>query len=103
MYHELNEESKKLIIKHLINNLQSEKRDIKAYSIKILSRIGGSDIFNVLRQLVDDNDWIIKLYLIKALDKFESLEVAETLQILQKDSDTDVREAATEMLSRLNC
>jgi chromosome segregation ATPase len=103
MFLKLSEVSRNQIIKHLIDNLQSENRDTKAYSIKVLSIIKGQRIFDALSNLLNDNDWIIKLYLIKALVKFENPEVIDILKHLQRDSDIDVREAATEMLLKFNC
>ena len=49
-----------------------------------------------------DSDWIVKLYLIKALSLFDKEEVKDTLEILKKDKDPDVRESANKLLSQLS-
>jgi len=102
MYKMLSNDNKTLIVDQLIANLKSTNRDSRTYAIKILSAIKGPKIFGELKGLVKDDDWIVKLYLIKALRNFEYSETAELLKILQMDGDPDVREAAIEMLSKLN-
>ena len=102
MYKVLSNDNKTLIVDQLIADLKSSNRDSKTYAIKVLSAINGPKIFDELKGLVKDDDWIVKLYLIKALSNFEYSETADVLKILQKDKDPDVREAAIEMLSKLN-
>jgi hypothetical protein len=102
MYKMLSNDYKTLIVDLLIEDLKSSKRDSRTYAIKILSAIKGPKIFEELKGLVKDDDWIVKLYLIKALGNFDYSETAELLKVLQVDGDHDVREAAIEMLSKLN-
>ena len=102
MYEMLSKDYKTIIVDQLIEDLKSRNRDFRTYAIKILSAIKGPKIFDELKGLVKDDDWIVKLYLIKALRNFEYSETAELLKVLQKDGDPDVREAAVEMLSKLN-
>jgi hypothetical protein len=102
MYKMLSNDYKTLIVDLLIEDLKSSKRDSRTYAIKILSAIKGPKIFEELKGLVKDDDWIVKLYLIKALGNFDYSETAELLKILQEDGDPDVREAAIETLSKLN-
>ena len=102
MYKMLSNDYKTLIVDLLIEDLKSSNRDSRTYAIKILSAIKGPKIFDELKGLVKDDDWIVKLYLIKALGNFEYSETAELLKVLQEDGDPDVREAAIEMLSKLN-
>jgi hypothetical protein len=102
MYKMLSNDYKTLIVDLLIEDLKSSKRDSRTYAIKILSAIKGPKIFEELKGLVKDDDWIVKLYLIKALGNFGYSETAELLKILQEDGDPDVREAAIETLSKLN-
>jgi hypothetical protein len=102
MYKMLSNDYKTLIVDLLIEDLKSSKRDSRTYAIKILSAIKGPKIFEELKGLVKDDDWIVKLYLIKALGNFDYSETAELLKILQVDRDHDVREAAIEMISKLN-
>ena len=102
MYKMLSNDNKTLIVDQLIANLKSSNRDSKTYAIKVLSAINGPKIFDELKGLIKDDDWIVKLYLIKALRNFKYSETTELLKDLQKDGDPDVREAAIEMLSKLN-
>jgi chromosome segregation ATPase len=102
MYKLLSDDYKNLIVDQLISDLKSSNRDSKTYAIKTLSEIKGEKIFNELKELVNDEDWIVKLYLIKALRNFEYSESAEILKKLREDEDPDVREAAVEMISKLN-
>ena len=102
MYKLLSNDYKMLIVDQLIEDLKSSNRDARTYAIKILSAIKGPRVLDELKELVKDDDWIVKLYLIKALSNFEYSETAEILNVLQIDKDPDVREAAIEMISKLN-
>ncbi|MFX0074086.1 MAG: HEAT repeat domain-containing protein [Candidatus Hermodarchaeota archaeon] len=102
MFSMLSDNYKELIVEQLIDDLKSNNRDSRTYAIKILSVIKGPRIFNELKELAKDDDWIVKLYLIKALRNFHYSETADVLKILQEDGDPDVREAAIEMISKLN-
>jgi DNA repair exonuclease SbcCD ATPase subunit len=102
MYKMLSDDYKALIVEQLIEDLKRNNRDYRTYAIKILSVIKGPKIFNELKGLVNDEDWIVKLYLIKALGNFDYRETVEVLKTLQEDRDPDVREAAIEMISKLN-
>jgi DNA repair exonuclease SbcCD ATPase subunit len=101
MYKMLSDEHKSLVIERLISDLMSENRDSRTYAIKILSAIKGPRILNEFKNLINDEDWIVKLYLIKALRNFEKRDSTKLLRVLQEDGDPDVREAATEMISKL--
>jgi DNA repair exonuclease SbcCD ATPase subunit len=102
MYKMLSNDYREIIVDQLINDLKSNNRDSRTYAIKILSVIRGPKIFDELKGLAKDEDWIVKLYLIKALRNFESSKSTVVLKTLQEDSDPDVREAAIEMISKLN-
>ena len=86
----------------MIDDLSSVTRDEKTYAIKILSVIKGDRIFKVLKNLINDNDWIVKLYLIKAFLNFNKADTIPLLKELQGDKDVDVREAATNALSEIS-
>lgn len=103
MYKELNNYSKDVIVTQLIDDLGKSNRDLRTYAIKALSFIKGPKVFNAFKGLVKDQDWIVKLYLIKALQNFENIEKVDMLKELQIDKDIDVREAAIEMLSKSSC
>ncbi|GAJ22826.1 unnamed protein product, partial [marine sediment metagenome] len=87
----------------LVEDLSSNNRDLRTYAIKVLSFIKGPKVFDAFKGLVKDEDWIVKLYLIKALQNFENIEKVDMLKELQIDKDIDVREAAIEMLSKSSC
>jgi chromosome segregation ATPase len=99
MYKLLGENDKATIVNQLIEDLSNEIRDVRTYAIKVLSVIKGNRVFEVLKKLVNDNDWIVKLYLIKAFRNFSETESIPLLKELQQDKDIDVREAATKALS----
>jgi len=103
MYKQLTDDSKDLILAQLIEDLSNNNRDLRTYAIKVLSFIKGPKVFDAFKGLIFDDDWIVKLYLIKALENFESIEKVDMLKELQKDKDIDVREAAIEMLSKSSC
>ncbi len=103
MYKQLTNDSKDMIIAQLVEDLSKSNRDLRTYAIKVLSFIKGPKVFNAFKGLVKDDDWIVKLYLIKALRNFENNEKVDMLKELQKDKDIDVREAAIKMLTKSNC
>ncbi len=101
MYRFLREDDKTTITNQLIDDLSSESRDVRTYAIKILSVIRGNRVFEVLKDLVNDDDWIVKLYLIKAFLNFDKADTIPLLKNLLEDKDIDVREAAINALSEL--
>ena len=101
MYKLLSEDDKTTIVNQLIDDLSSDIRDIRTYAIKILSVIKGDRVFEVLKDLINVDDWIVKLYLIKAFRNFNKDDTIPILKKLQEDKDNDVREAAISMLSEL--
>ena len=101
MYRFLREDDKTTITNQLLDDLSSESRDVRTYAIKILSVIRGNRVFEVLKDLVNDDDWIVKLYLIKAFLNFDKTDTIPLLKNLQEDKDIDVREAAIKALLEL--
>ena len=101
MYRFLSENDKLTIVNQLIDDLDSHIRDLRTYAIKILSVIKGDRIFEVLKNIINDDDWIVKLYLIKAFRNFKKDDIVPLLKKLLEDKDNDVREAALSMLSDL--
>ena len=101
MYRFLNENDKLTIVNQLIDNLKSKIRDLRTYAIKILSVIKGDRVFEVLKDIVNDDDWIVKLYLIKAFRNFNQDDTIPLLKKMLEDKDIDVREAALSMLTDL--
>ena len=101
MYDKLEDDSKNAIVTQLIESLQNGERDLKIYAIKILSILRDKKCLDALINLKSDSDWIIRLYLIKSLANFEPSDIETTLNFLKKDNDTDVREAAAALLSKI--
>ena len=101
LYRLLSENDKVTIEDQLIDDLSSVTRDEKTYAIKILSVIKGDRVFEVLKNLINDDDWIVKLYLIKAFLNFNKADIIPLLKELQGDKDIDVREAAINALTEL--
>ncbi len=101
MYRLLSEENKTTVVNQLIDDLNSEIRDFRTYAIKVLSVIKGNRVFEVLKDIINDDDWIVKLYLIKAFRNFNEADTVPLLKKLLDDSDIDVREAAISMLSEI--
>ena len=101
MYKLLTENDRATIVNQLLDDLSNEIRDIRTYAIKILSVIRGERVFEILKELINDNDWIVKLYLIKAFRNFDEADTIPLLLKLQEDKDIDVREAAINALTEL--
>lgn len=101
MYRLLSEDDKTTVVNQLIDDLNSEIRDFRTYAIKVLSVIKGNRVFEVLKDIINDDDWIVKLYLIKAFRNFNEADTIPLLKKLLEDKDIDVREAAVNMLSEI--
>jgi len=103
MFNALDDKNKEQIINQLIQDLNENNiRDKRIHAIKILSSIDDPNIFQAFKSLIKDKDWIIKLYLIKALEKFKNPELKEVLEELQRDEDVDVREAASNLMCKFD-
>ncbi|MFX1496263.1 MAG: HEAT repeat domain-containing protein [Promethearchaeota archaeon] len=101
MFKLLDNNSQNLIVDTLINGLNNSNRTKKIATIKQLSMIKDNKVFTAFKNLIKDNDWIVKLYLIKALMKYDTLEVKNLLTELKKDKDVDVRETAKKAFGEL--
>ncbi|MHA1489855.1 MAG: HEAT repeat domain-containing protein [Promethearchaeota archaeon] len=98
----LEENNRKLILDSLFQDLSKKNRDIKRCAINILSEIKSERVYNIFKKMIHDDDWIIRLYMIKALSKFENQEIKEPLKELLNDNDVDVREAAKKVLDSIS-
>ena len=102
----LENHKKEMIIQSLIKDLINTKNDdIKRSIIHILSGLKDIRVYEALKKIIHDNDWLIKLYIIKSLYTFETSDIkihfTTSLKQLQKDKDSDVREAAGKLLNKL--
>lgn len=100
IYNLLNTQQKRIVKNILILDLTSDYLEVKRDTIKMLSQIKDIEIYNAFIDMIHDKDWIIRLYIIKALSTFENKQ--EELKILMKelstDVDVDVRELAVKVL-----
>ncbi|MFX0024135.1 MAG: HEAT repeat domain-containing protein [Candidatus Hermodarchaeota archaeon] len=101
MYRLLDEENRNKVIDFLILDLKSKNSETKSNAIKILSQIKNDKIFDAFLEIIDDQDWIVRYNLIKALNQFEnkSDELKDLLKKLTRDVDVDVRELAGKILN----
>ena len=100
----LDNPKKDLIIRTLIQDLITTlNNDIKRSVINLLSSIKDKRIYDALLKMIHDEDWLIRLYIIKTLYKFDVNEIkdhfTEPLKALLKDKDSDVRDAASRILN----
>jgi HEAT repeat protein len=88
----------------LISDLKSKNSETKSNAIKILSQIKNDKIYDAFIEIIDDQDWIVRYNLIKALEKFEKKteEFKNLLKKLTKDTDVDVRELAGRILNNFS-
>jgi chromosome segregation ATPase len=100
IYNLLNDQQKKTVQNILIQDLKSEFSEVKRNAIKILSQIKAPRIYDAFSEMIHDKDWIIRLYIVKALSKFKNKrdELIHLMKKLLKDVDFDVREHAGKVL-----
>ena len=100
IYNLLNEQQKNFVRDILLDDLNSDYREVKRDAIKILSQIKDIEIYEAFTEMVHDKDWIVRLYVIKALSQFENKheELIDLMKELSKDADVDVRELAVKVL-----
>ena len=94
-------EAREIIFNQLVTALEGNNRERRTNSIKLMGLIADDQSFNQLKGLVYDSDWIVKLYLIKALEKFKNPEIIDLLNELKNDSDPDVRDTAEKTLTKM--
>jgi chromosome segregation ATPase len=104
MYRLLDNENKNKVIDCLISDLKSKNSETKSNAIKILSQIKNDKIYDAFMEIIDDQDWIVRYNLVKALNKFEKKtdEFKNLLKKLTKDTDVDVRELAGKILNNFS-
>ena len=104
LFNNLDKYRRELLIDSLIQDLANSKSlDIKRYIIDILSEIKDERrVRDTLIDMINNEDWLIKLYLVKALNKFDAEDTRDALEELLNDTDLDVREAAKKALKRIS-
>lgn len=100
VYNLLDDRQKKIVKKILIKDLKSEYNEVKINAVKILSQIKDAQIYEAFLEMIHDKNWMVRLYIIKALSKFESkyTELIDLMKELSRDLDVDVRELAIKVL-----
>ncbi|TFF97811.1 MAG: hypothetical protein EU547_03325 [Promethearchaeota archaeon] len=102
MFNIMNQSHKKSVIDFLIQNLDNNDPQIRRFTIKILSRVRTSKVFNALIDRISDKDWLVRFYLVKALKSFSEFNgVKQVLNEYLNDADVDVREAAKDALKEI--
>ncbi|MFX1502209.1 MAG: HEAT repeat domain-containing protein [Promethearchaeota archaeon] len=103
IYRLLDENSRRKVINSLIQDLKTGNSQIKKNSIKILTVLKNKKIYDTFLEMVNDKDWIIRYFIIKALSKFEDKnnELKQIFQNALNDIDVDVRELAMKILENL--
>ena len=97
----MTEEGREIVFNKLVKALNEDRREQRTNSIKLMGLLADDQSFNKLKELVYDSDWVIKLYLIKALEKFRKPEIIDLLNELKSDRDVDVRETAEKTLIKM--
>lgn len=100
MYYLLDDFKKEKVINYLIQDLKSANYQIRRNAIKILTVLKNQRIYDAFLEMVNDNDWIVRYSIIKALSKFEDKddELKLLLKQFSRDVDVDVRELALKIL-----
>ncbi len=100
IYNLLNTKQKRIVKNILIQDLTSNYVEVKRDTIKMLSQIKDIEIYDAFIDMIHDKDWIIRLYVIKALSTFENKqeELIDLMKELSSDVDVDVRELAVKVL-----
>lgn len=100
MYYLLDDFKKEKVINYLIQDLKSANYQIRRNAIKILTVLKNQRIYDAFLEMVNDNDWIVRYSIIKALSKFEDKddELKLLLKHFSRDVDVDVRELALKIL-----
>ena len=103
IYNLLNTQQKRIVKNILIQDLNSDYLEVKRDTIKMLSQIKDIEIFDAFIDMINDKDWIIRLYIIKALSTFENQqeELIDLMKELSTDADVDVRELAVKVLHNI--
>lgn len=104
LFSSLEKYKKELIIDSLIQDLlNSQNLDMKRFIIDILSEMKEERrVRETLIEMINSENWLIKLHLVKALSKFEAKEIKEPLKQLLNDPDLDVREAVGKVLKKIS-
>lgn len=99
MFQIMNEYNKERFVDTLIQDLYHKNPEIRRFAIKVLSRVKSTKVFNALIDLLYDDDWLVRFYLVKALGTFKDFEgVNEVMKAFLNDTDVDVRKAARKVL-----
>lgn len=102
MFNLMNNANKEKIIASLIDDLYHSSPDVRTFAVNILAHIQTKDIFNALKELKDDESWIVRYYVAKALSNFKNINgLKEIMEEFLDDEDVDVREIALSSIKKL--
>lgn len=106
----LDKDEKDTLIEFIIEDLQDNDNDIKRYIIilliTILNDLKDERIYKELIKLMKNEDWLIRLTLVKTLYRTDNDELIEIfkkpLKLLLDDVDLDVKEASEQILRKIS-
>lgn len=92
---------KTAIINSLIEDLSNSDPGIRCLAVNILGNIHIEPVFNALIELKEDNNWIVRYHVAKALAQFEEMDgLKEIMKGFLDDEDVDIREIALSYLKK---
>jgi HEAT repeat protein len=62
--------------------------------MSILCNVNNEKVNNAFANLIYDDNWLVRFYLVKIISKVRNPELKKLLKELTNDNDVDVREAA---------
>jgi len=91
----MNKENKQKIIDSLISDLSHSNLEIRTLAVIILGMTRSDAAFNALKKWKNDDNWIVRYYLVKALSKYDKKEGLRQIMLeFLQDKDIDVKELA---------
>ena len=101
MLENLDTENKEKVISSLIQDLKNhENFEIKRNAMSILCHINSEKVNNAFANLIYDDNWLVRFYLVKIVSNTRNPELKKLLKELANDIDIDVREVANRMISK---
>ena len=100
MLENLDIDNKNKVIDTLIQDLKNhENFEVKRNAMSILCHLNSDKVNKAFANLIHDENWLVRFYLVKIVSKTRNPELQKLLKALANDIDIDVREAANRMLS----
>ena len=100
MLENMDSSNKEKMIDSLIQDLQNhENFEVKRNAMSILSHVNNEQINKAFANMIHDDNWLVRFYLVKIASKSRNPELRKLIYELAKDSDVDVREEAARFIS----